>query len=360
MVCIHFCSVITRRENETTLKDVAERAGVHAATVSRALDPARQHLVNAKTREKVRVVAEELGYRVNTVAQSLRKGLTGLVGVLVADVANPFVAPLLRGIEQEFRTHGAMLIIAETHDDSQTLATALDNFAKRRVDAVILTAALQGDEPQVRDAAGGMPVVLAVRTLPSGDWPSVTHDDVLGGRLAAQHLVDLGHRRLAQLKGSSRNSSFLGRSTGYESVMATTTARDVTGDVIASAPTVEEGFRLTTMLLERDEKNVPTAIFAHNDQLAVGAIAAIKERGLRCPDDLSVVGYNDSPLAGHLDPPLTTVRLPTWELGRQAAHVVIEILGGAESVEPTPPLPPELIVRGSTAPAAVDAELASS
>jgi LacI family transcriptional regulator len=359
MVCIHFWTVISRRENEATLKDVAERAGVHAATVSRSLDPARQHLVNPKTRDRVLAVAEELGYRVNTVAQSLRKGLTGLVGVLVADVANPFVAPLLRGIEQELRPQGAMLIIAETHDDSQRLATALDNFAKRRVDAVILTAALQGDESQVRDAAGGMPVVLAVRTLPSGDWPSVTHDDVLGGRLAAQHLVDRGHRRLAQLKGSSRNSSFRERSAGYESVMATTTARDVTGDAIASAPTVEEGVRLTGMLLDREPQNVPTAIFAHNDLLAVGAIAAIKERGLRCPDDISVVGYNDSPLTGHFDPPLTTVRLPTLELGRQAAKIVIDILAGAESIDATPPLPPELIVRGTTAPADTNAELAT-
>ena len=340
-----------RRNSETTLKDVARVAGVHYGTVSRALDPARSHLVNAETRELIQAVAQRLGYRVNSVARSLRKGSAGLIGVVVTDVSNPFQGPFLRGLESVIgRVDGRLLLIAESHDDSTVLEAVLEELVGRRLDAIILTAARRGDEAIVRRASRAVPVVLAIRSLSTTEFPMLTHDDELGGRLATEHLVALGHERLAQLRGSDDVSSFRGRAAGYHAVLARTSARDVSMDRIAAEPSVAEGHRLALALLDQPEELRPTAIFAHNDLLAVGVLDAIAERGLRCPGDISVVGYNDAPLTDHIDPPLTTVHLPARELGERAGRLVASILAGEVARRDEEPLPPELVVRASTAP----------
>lgn len=330
-----------------TLKDVARLAGVHTATASRALDPSRQHLVNSETRSRVQRAANDIGYRGNAFARSLRTNSSGMVGVVVADVANPFLPPLLRGIEQELRAEGKLLLIAETHDDSKTLRDILDHFTSRRVDAVILSAAHLGDEEAVAALASTVPVVLAVRSLAINTFPTVTHDDFLGGQLAARHLVDLGHRKLAQLRGPLDVSSFLGRADGFASVMATTSAREIPGLDTASAPTVEEGQRLAETALS-SSYGAPTAIFAHNDLMAVGALQAIRNLGLSCPEDVSVVGYNDAPLSNLVSPALTTVSLPSLELGQRVATLAIEAIAGGVTEAVTERLPPALVVRESS------------
>ena len=343
---LHDAPVPISRRTPATLKDVAQLAGVHTATASRALDPARRNLVNDQTRERVQAAADEVGYRGNTFARSLRTNSSGMVGVVVADVANPFLPPLLRGIEQELRAEGKLLMIAETHDNSEMLADILEHFTSRRVDAVILSAAHRGDEEAVAGLADVVPVVLAVRSLSINMFPTVTHDDVLGGQLAAKHLVNLGHRRLVQLRGPLDVSSFQGRAEGFASVMATTSARELPLQETASAPTVEEGQRLAELALN-SSYGLPTAIFAHNDLMAVGALQALRERGLSCPRDVSLVGYNDAPLSNHISPPLTTVSLPSLELGRRVATLAIQAIAG--SAEPVMErLPPALVVRAST------------
>ena len=235
---------------------------------------------------------------------------------------------------------------------SSTLGQILDQLINRRVDAIILCAAHQGDHELVRKAGMAVPIVLAVRTVAVGAFPTVTHDDFLGAQLATTHLVELGHRRIAQLRGPDDVSSFSSRAAGFASVLARTSARDVSTDDRAVSPTVGEGRRLAGLVLDQDPKDRPTAIFAHNDQMAVGALEAMAERNLRCPTDVSLVGYNDAPLTDHLTPPLTTVRLPSLELGRQAASIALALIsrdgGGEEAQERR--LRPELVVRASTAP----------
>lgn len=337
-----------RASAKATLKDVARLAGVHPATVSRALDPMRSELVNESTRERIQTVADELGYHVNSFARSLRTNNSGMVGVVVADVANPFLPPVLRGIEQVLRAEGKLLLIAETHDDSETLREILDHFASRRVDAVILSAAHSGDEAAVAALAAAVPLVLAVRTVGNGLFPTVTHDDVQGGQLAARHLVDLGHTHLAQIRGPMDVSSFQGRNDGFASIMATTAAREVATDSSASAPTVTEGHRLTSAILDSDDR--PTALFAHNDLMAVGALEALRDRGLRCPADVSIVGYNDAPLSNHVSPPLTTISLPSLDLGTRVAALALQEIEGRTGAPVTERLPPALVVRESSAP----------
>ncbi|GAA1013932.1 LacI family transcriptional regulator [Acrocarpospora pleiomorpha] len=336
-----------RSPARVTLKDIARLAGVHPATASRALDPARGDMLTPETRDRVRRVAQEAGYHVNSFARSLRKNSSGMVGVVVADVANPFLPPILRGIEQIIRAEQKLLLIAETHDDGGTLLEIIDHFVARRVDAVILSAAHFGDEQAVASLAEKIPVVLAVRSVGSARFPTITHDDVLGGQLAAEHLVSLGHRDLAQLRGPMDVSSFRGREQGFAAVMSTTTARERFVDQSAAAPTVEEGRRLAEAILDAPGRH-PTAFFAHNDLMAVGALEALRDRGLTCPRDISIVGYNDAPLSNHVNPPLTTVRLPSLELGRRVATLALAVIAGATTEPTIEKLPPELVIRQST------------
>lgn len=333
---------------EATLRDVARLARVHPGTVSRALDPERAELVNGATRERVLAAAVELGYRGNAVARSLRTGRSGIIGVVAADLGNPYLPPILRGIETAVGEAGFTVLIAETHDGVGRLKEITDHLVTRRVDAVILAAAHLDDAELVADINRSLPVVLAVRGLAGEDHFAVLHDDVVGARLATEHLVELGHRRIAQLRGPGNVLSFVVRRQAYEAVVADAAVIDLTPDAEAVAPTIEEGRRLARAALAGPAEGRPTALFAHNDMMAVGALSAIAELGLTCPGDISLVGYNDSPLTDHLAPPLTTVRLQSFELGRRAASLALSRITGEATTPVTVRLHPELILRAST------------
>lgn len=337
-----------------TLKDVADRAGVHVGTASRALNDEQSHLVNEDTRARVREVAAAMGYRQNAVARSLRTGSTGAVGVVVADLSNGFVLSLLRGVEEEAHERGFLPLLAETHDDPVILRSAVSRLLRYQVDAIILAAIHTDDGEYVADLEQRVPVVLAVRgfdLVPGGGTGhmEVLQDDVLGARTAVDHLIALGHRRIAQLPGDPRISSFVGRSRGYGEAMAGhAEVEDLSTGAHASASTVAEGHRLAADLLRQAAERRPTAIFAHNDLMAVGAIDALRDAGLGCPEDVSVVGYNDAPLSDHLDPPLTTVRLPGFELGRHSARLAFAALVGDGPRAERIILAPEFVERKST------------
>lgn len=339
-----------------TLRDVAHRAGVHVATASRALNEAQAHMVQEETRARVRSAADALGYRTNALAQSLRRGTTGVIGVVIADLSNPFIVSLLRGVEHEARTRDVMPLVAETHDDPATLRNVLTRLLRNRVDAIILSAAHMDDGELVADLERRVPVVLAVRGVgevfdgsAEAEHLEVLQDDLLGARTAVGHLIALGHRRIAQLPGNQRISSFSGRSEGYRAAVSShPDVHDVSTGATAIESTVAEGRRLAAELLRRPLDRRPTAIFAHNDQMAVGALDALRDAGLRCPDDVSIVGYNDAPLSDHIDPPLTTVRLPSFELGRHSARLVFGALSEGGSKPERIMLAPEFIERKST------------
>lgn len=338
------------------LKDVAREAGVHVATASRALSDDQSHLVSEATKARVHAVAEGLGYRTNAVAQSLRRGRTGTIGVVVADLANSFVVSLLRGIEHEARTGTYTPLVAETHDDPAILRSVVIRLLRNQVDCIILSAAQVDDEDFVSDLERRVPVVLAVRGFGSSGLAGaerrhleVLPDDFVGARVAVEHLLALGHRRIAQIPGTFQISSFVERARGFGAAMREhPEASDVSTGAHAPESTVEEGRRQAEMLLRQPPDRRPTAVFAHNDLMAIGAIDAIRAARLRCPEDISVVGYNDAPLVDHLDPPLTTVRLPGFELGRRSARIAFDLLEGVRPTDVRQMLEPEFIERGST------------
>lgn len=338
-----------RGRDKATLKDVALEAGVHASTVSRALNPEKRSLVNPETREEIERVAQQLDYRPDMVASSLRRGRTNVIGVVVADLSNPFIGPVLRGIENALGGRGVMPMMVESRDSSDRLARVCEALVDHRVDAIITTAGRTGDLAALRKLAADVPLVLAVRALPDLQVPTLAHDDLLGGRLAAEHLIGLGHERLAVLVGPDDISSFRERSRGFAAAAGEAGVEVVEVSDLTVLPTIDEGRRLMQMLLRDEGDDLPTGVFVHNDSMAVGAIDAAREAGLSCPQDVSIIGYNNSPLTAYLAPPMTTIHLPAYELGRMAADTVIAMLDEPDMEPHTVSLPPRLVVRSSTA-----------
>ena len=332
-----------------TLKDVAEQAGVDVSTASRALNPRKSSVVAPHTRRRVLEAAETLGYRTNLQASALRSGRTGIVGVIVTDISNPFIGPVIRGVAHALGGRGMLPIMTETRDSSDEFATICDKLLAQRVDGIITTAARYGDRALLRRVAAEVPTVLAVRELPGSGIPSISHDDVTGGRLAAEHLLGLGHRRVAQLMGPQDIWSFEGRARGFRDAVAAAGATCYDVRSRSRLPTAQAGRELAVDLLDRQE-DPPTAIFAHNDSIAIGALGVLREHGLDCPDAVSLIGYNDVPLTAHIHPPLTTIRLPGYELGRLAAELVVTPGDGADGTAGSVQLAPQLVVRSSTGP----------
>lgn len=331
-----------------TLKDVADAVGVNVSTASRALSSDRASLVNPATRARVVEAAERLGYRGNIQASALRRGRTGVIGVIVADLSNPFIGPVIRGVANGLSGRGLLPIMAETRDSSEELGRICDRLLAQRVDGIIITAGRYRDRKQLKQLAAETHTVLAVRQLPSSGIPTISHDDVTGGRLAAEHLLSLGHKHVAQLMGPTDIWSFEGRANGFRDAIESGggTCADIAADI--RLPTLEAGTQLTNIMLEQAGQSHPTAVFAHNDSIAIGAIVALRNRGLLCPEDVSIVGYNDVPLTGYVMPALTTIRLPAYELGRLAAELVVTRIDGAEDSTETVTLVPQLVVRSST------------
>jgi LacI family transcriptional regulator len=332
-----------------TLRDVAVRAGVHPATASRALNPETRILVSEDTARRVLDAAAALGYRPNPVARSLRTRRSHTVGVLIPDLNNPLFPPIVRGLEDRLATAGYVALIGNTDSDDERERMVFEQMRARHVDGlVVATARLR--HPLLAEAARAeMPVVLINRLAQDYSFPSVSVDNERGVRMAVAHLSALGHRRIAHIAGPQEMSTGLSRYRGYVTAMESGGMR-VDSDLVvfAKAFTVEEGLRCSRLLLERDTGC--TAIAAGNDMLAVGCYAALDDAGLSCPDDISVVGFNDMPFIDRLRPPLTTIRFPHYQVGTEAAQLLLERI--AEHAGPVKILylAPELVIRGSTAP----------
>jgi LacI family transcriptional regulator len=335
-------------EGRATLKDVAREAGVHPGTASRALNEETRALVNAETAQRVMAAAETLGYRPNPIARGLKTSRSYTVGVLIPDLTNPLFPPIVRGIQDGLEEAAYTPLIANTDNDLDRERADFEAMRARHVDGFI-TATARRDHGLLEDfAKAGLPVVLVNRRLEDGAISSVVGDDRTGVGLAVEHLVGLGHRRIAHLAGPQELSTGQLRKEGFvEAMRAAGLEPDPRLMLVATAFVESEGERLCNELLDRGLE--ATAIVAGNDLMALGCYDAFVERGVDCPSELSVVGFNDMPFAGWFNPPLTTVRIPHYEIGARAAELLLEQLRDP-TVEPTQlQLDPELVVRESTA-----------
>jgi LacI family transcriptional regulator len=334
-----------------TLKDVAALARVHPATASRALNPETRLLVREDTAQRVLEAANELGYRPNTVARSLRTRRSHSVGVLIPDLNNPLFPPIVRGIEDRLAAAGYVALIGNTDGDADRERTLFEQMRARHVDGLVLATVHLGDPLLAESARADLPVVLMNRLAQDYSLPSVSVDNERGIRMAVAHLAGLGHTRIAHIAGPQEVSTGLAR---YRGFLAAMEAHGLRADpqliVMAKAFSIDEGHRCAQLLTKQDLG--VTAVAAGNDMLAVGCYAALDEARLSCPEDISVVGFNDMPFIDRLRPPLTTIRFPHYQVGTEAAQLLLERIAGHTGPVKVLFLAPELVVRGSTGPVA--------
>jgi LacI family transcriptional regulator len=340
-------------DRPATLRDVAAAARVHPATASRALNPETRILVSEDTARRVIEAAARLGYRPNPVARSLRTRRSHTVGVLIPDLNNPLFPPIVRGLEDKLAAAGYVALLGNTDADAARERTLFEQMRARHVDGFVLATATLHDQLLADAAAAEVPLVLMNRLAPDYSFPSVSVDNEQGARMAVTHLARLGHTRIAHVAGPQEASTGISRLRGFRDGMATH-GLAVDEDLIAYATryTVEEGARCLGELLARPGDF--TAVAAANDMLAVGCYSALDERFLQCPEDISVIGFNDMPFIDRLRPPLTTVRFPHYQLGTEAAQLLLERISGKEGPVKILYLAPELVVRGSTTERAAD------
>jgi LacI family transcriptional regulator len=332
-----------------TIRDVAKAAGVHPATASRALDPRLPGRISAETTERVQRAAAALGYVVDPVGRSLRTQRSATIGVLVPDLLNPFYPPVLRGIEYALRSSGFEALIASTDNDVGREAELLEVFRGRRCEGYLIATASRQDATVAELMRRHVPLVL-VNRLAGTAAPSVTSDDARGIGEAVAHLRGLGHTAIAHLTGPLRISVTGTREAAFRAALleAGIAVREQ-WIVRADEYTAAAGERACRALLAEPEV---TAILAGNDMLAVGCYAALDRAGLRCPQDVSLVGINNMPLAEWLRPSLTTVAIDQEEMGTQAARLIVEQINNPQAGVRSVSLDTSLIVRNSTGPAA--------
>ena len=334
--------------SSVTIRDVARLAEVHPGTVSRALNEQTRALVNEETAERVLRAADELGYRVNPIARGLKTNRSFTVGVLIPDLTNPLFPPIVRGIEDRLDRAGYTSLIVNTDSDPARERGQIEAMRARQVDGLIAATARLDAEPLAEAAEAGVPIVLVNRSFEDGSFAAVTVDDRLGVRLAVDHVVALGHVHIGHVAGPQNVSTGHRRHQGFREAMAAHRLPAGTERIAFTGRFTESEGRAACAAILSVEPRV-TAIVAANDRLALGCYDALAQAGLRCPQDVSVVGFNDMPFVDRLRPPLSTVRVPQREIGMAAADLLLEQLGE----DPPPPreilLEPVLVVRGSTA-----------
>jgi LacI family transcriptional regulator, galactose operon repressor len=315
---------------------------VHPGTASRALDPARPGRISSATVERVRAAAAELGYRPDFAARSLRTRRSGTIGLVVPDLTNPVIPPIVRGAEEALWAAGLACLLADTDNDQAREAVLIEELRARRCEGLIVASATRGSEAVEALAREDVAAVLVTRGIDSGALPLVAADDAAGVHAVVEHLVALGHERIAHVTGPRELSTTERRLRAFREALAGAGAPVVHGEAF----TIAAGERAAAALL-RAHPDV-TAIVAGNDMIALGCYAALAAAGRRCPDDVSVTGHNDMPFVAQAQPPLTTVAIPARELGAEAARVLLARLRG-EDVPARVLLPTRLIPRGSTA-----------
>jgi LacI family transcriptional regulator len=304
--------------------------------------------VRADTADRVLAVAQELGYRVNPLAKGLKEQRSMTIGMLLPDLANPLFPPIVRGVEDGLRKMGYALILANTDRDVSRERDLLGVLLSRHVDGLILATA-EREYPILDDFVDSVPTVLVNRTTEFPLVSTVASDDHLGMGQAIRHLVGLGHTQIAHVGGSLLTSTGAARAQHFSTWMQN---QDLIADrdlmVVADRFNREHGRKACTELLDRGREF--TAIVAANDLIALGCYAALRSRGLRVPEDVSVVGYNSIAFCEEFAPPLTSVHVPKYDIGLRAASLILEVIAHPETLATTVLLPTTLQVRASTAP----------
>ena len=326
------------------LKDVAEAEGLDVSVVSRILSADSGLSVRPETRRRVLETAARLGYRPNRAAQALRTARTMAIGMIVPDLDNVAYATIAHGADQQASKAGYALLVAT--------GSVRDRIAalEGRIDGLLVGVATS-ETLQIGDVGGSLPAILVNRREALG-IPSVTVDDRQGAALAVSHLASLGHRRIGHIAGPQNSDTGRRRLLGYRDELVRR-GLDARPDWIAETSYDEAGGQMAASRLLA-ARPWPTALFVANIRAAIGVMAVARRLGLRMPDDLSIIGFHDAPVAAYLDPPLSTVRMPLLEMGAQAVQSLLGLLDGRRIDDVCVAAAPEIVVRASAGPPPAD------
>jgi len=327
-----------------SIKDIARVAGVSHPTVSRAL--ADSPLVATKTKQRIKQLAEEMGYSPSAIARGLVTKHTLTIGLVVTTVADPFLAELVRGVEETALDLGYSVLLCDCNAEPERELNCVRSLREKRVDGIVVASSRVGNLYMSLLEQLGVPVVL-VNNQQDGQYVySVRTNDPIGGKLAGEYLLSLGHHRIAYIAGPSGAHASQERLEGFREVLRSC-GKDIPVEwILPGNGRADGGQSAIRILLGCAE--LPTAIFCYNDMTAIGALTAIKSAGLRVPDDISLVGYDDIPFASLVEPPLTTVAQAKYALGEGAMRLVLSLLTHQGEVMDTV-LTPVLVERESCA-----------
>lgn len=345
------------------IKAVAEKAGVSTATVSHVINQTR--FVREETRQRVLEAIERLNYQPSAIARGLVTNSTQIIGLIISDITNPFFTAVARGVEDVINQHGYHTIFCSTDEDPAREDEYLRLLSARQIDGLIMAPTGFRSERLIQMAETHLPIVLLDRDTPGLQAPLVGVDNELGGYQATRRLIELGHRRIAVLMGMESISTLRDRLKGYQRALQEAqipldpsliirsdphfydAQAGLPGDPLhlptntQMTPVAYEALRQLLIATDR-----PSAIFVTNNQMTLGALYAFRERGLNCPEDISLIVFDDQEWAPLFSPPLTVIRQPTYRLGQTAAQLLMQLISGQE-IESPPPLPIQLIVRES-------------
>ncbi len=328
---------------KATIRDVARKAGVSVATVSRVINDSGP--VSPDTRARIRETARELRYTPNSAARSLSVKRSHTLGALLPDLYGEFFSEVIRGIDETAQQHHHHLLISSSHNDRAQIAAAL-RAMRGRVDGLLLMSPGVDGETLAAELPEELPVVLLNCPVRDARYATLAIDNRRGARAMVEHLLAIGHRRIAFIRGAARNHDARERLTGYRAALrAAGIAREA--ELELAGDFTESGGHAAACAALRLRPR-PTAIFAANDAMALGALSAVRQHGMRVPDDIAVVGFDDIPVARYLTPPLTTVQVGISALGERAATILLQMLSGDGPPSPVHAvLPTSLVVRAS-------------
>lgn len=326
-----------------TIYDVAKLAGVSAATVSKVIN--NKGRISEETKERVNRIMEELNYQPNFLASAMKGKSTYQIALLIPDMENPIYAQYLKQIEERGQELGYNIVLCSTDNDSDKEARHITLLRQQRVDGFIIASKFKNDDILKELIRENFPVVLFAHERPEISIDSVTADDYMGGYLAVEHLLKLGHNRIGFLGEESLSSEE--RVRGYKAALSATDIPVHEDLIVVGGSSLREAEASAAALLDREDK--PSAIFGSNDVLAIGVVKAAKARGIRVPEELSVIGFDDTPLCSIISPNLSSVSMPVRELGQYVTDMIIRKIEHTDAAKQRIRMLPSLAPRESTA-----------
>jgi len=333
-----------------TIVDVARGAGVHVSTASRALSPGATHRISSKVVRKIEKVAEELGYKRNTLASSLRTQKTGTIGLIVPNLSDPLFSPIIASVEERVAKEGYVTFVANSDYSTAKLRSIIERMSSQFV-AGLVVASFELNDPAVELCLElGVPTVAVLRDPRDSRISSVCMDDATGVQAMVEHVLDLGHKDITYVTPPLAASTAQNRLAGFQAGMRLAKADGCRFEVVeARAYDVAEGERIMAHMLQSGLTS--TAVLAFNDLLAVGCLVALKTAGVACPGQISLSGVNNLPFMNLLSPPLTTLHTAGRDLGFESADLLMSLINNIAQPVKRILLTPHVVARGSTGPA---------